>query len=64
MKNSFSIDNIDPNLSKLREKVNSGKASELEKADLRKSIDKVSEEILNLSDDEIFNVEHVKVRNT
>ena len=60
MKNSFNVDNIDPNLSKLRKKVNSGKASELEKEDLRKSIDKVSEEILNLSDDEIFNIEHVK----
>jgi formylmethanofuran dehydrogenase subunit E len=62
MKSSFSIDKIDPNLSKLRVKVNSGKASELEKEDLKKIIAKVSEEIINIPDDEIFNIEHVKAK--
>ena len=60
MKNSFSVNNIDPNLSKLREKVKSGEASESEKEDLKKIIVKVSNEIINLPADQIFNVEHVK----
>jgi formylmethanofuran dehydrogenase subunit E len=60
MRNSFSVDNIDPNLSKLREKVRSGKASESEEEDLNKIIVKVSNEIINLPADQIFNIEHIK----
>lgn len=62
MKNSFSVDKINPNLSKLREKVNSGKASELDIEYLKKITVKVSEKIVNLPYDKIFNVEHVKAK--
>jgi len=61
MKNSFNIDKIDPNLSKLREKVNSGKASKDEEIKLKETIHKVSEEIINLPAEEIFDVEQVKL---
>lgn len=60
MKESFSVDNIDPNLSKLRENVNSGIASASEIADLKKIIDEVSNKIINLPAGKIFNVEHIK----
>lgn len=60
MKNSFSIDNIDPELSKLRQKARSGQASKEEEENLKKIIVDVSNKIINLPYDEIFNVEHVK----
>jgi len=60
MKDSFSIDKIDPNLSKLREKVNKGAAGEEEKLKLKEITVKVSNEVLNLPDEEIFYVEHLQ----
>ena len=60
LKDTFSVDKIDPKLSKLRQKVKSGKASEDEKAELEKKLDSVSETIINLPNDEIFNMEHIK----
>ncbi|WP_414468663.1 FmdE family protein [Methanobacterium sp. ACI-7] len=61
MKKSFSVENIDPNLNKLRQKVKSGNANEDEKVELNTRLNSVSEAIINLPDEKIFNVEHVKV---
>lgn len=60
LKDTFSVDKIDPKLSKLRQKVKSGKASEEEKAELEKRLNSVSEAIINLPDDKIFNIEHIE----
>ncbi|MGB9936879.1 MAG: FmdE family protein [Methanobacterium sp.] len=61
MKKSFSVENIDPHLNKLRQKVKSGDASEDEKDELNKRLESVSKAIINLDDEEIFNVEHIKL---
>ena len=58
---SFSVDTLAPELGKLRSKVNSGIANELEKADLKEMINEVSNEILKIPYNEMFHVEHVKV---
>jgi len=60
LKDSFSVDTLAPQISKLRSKVNSGIASELEKADLNQLIIDVSKEILKIPYNEMFNVEHVQ----
>jgi formylmethanofuran dehydrogenase subunit E len=59
--NSFSVDTLAPELGKLRSKVNSGIANELEKADLKNMINEVSNEILEIPYNEMFHVEHIKV---
>jgi formylmethanofuran dehydrogenase subunit E len=61
LKDSFSVDTLAPQISKLRAKVNSGIASELEKADLDQMIVDISKEILEIPYKEMFNVEHVQV---
>ncbi|MBI5680667.1 MAG: TraR/DksA C4-type zinc finger protein [Methanobacterium sp.] len=60
LKDSFSVDKIDPMLNKLRRKVNSGQASLEDKENLKIHVDKASMEILNLPAKEMFNIEHVK----
>jgi len=61
LKDSFSIDTLAPQISKLRAKVNSGIASELEKEDLKQLVLDVSKEIIEIPYKEMFNVEHVHV---
>ncbi len=61
IKNSFNIDNINPELGKIRAKVRSNKASEDEKKKLADITNEVSDKIIKLPADEIFNVEHVKM---
>jgi formylmethanofuran dehydrogenase subunit E len=61
LKNSFSVDSLAPKLSKLRAKVNSGIASELEKEDLKQMTVDVSNEILEIPYKKMFHVEHVEV---
>jgi formylmethanofuran dehydrogenase subunit E len=60
LKDSFSIDTLAPQISKLRSKVNSGIASELEKADLNQLVVDVSKEIIEIPYKEMFNVEHIQ----
>ena len=61
LKNSFSVDTLAPKLGRLRAKVNSGIASELEKEDLKQMTIDVSNEILEIPYKKMFNVEHVEV---
>jgi formylmethanofuran dehydrogenase subunit E len=61
LKDTFSVEKIDPELSKLRQKVKSGLASKEEKTELDKRLNSVSEAIINLPDDKIFDIEHIKV---
>jgi formylmethanofuran dehydrogenase subunit E len=61
LKDSFSVDTLAPQISKLRAKVNSGIASELEKEDLNQLIVDVSKEIIEIPYKEMFNVEQVQV---
>jgi formylmethanofuran dehydrogenase subunit E len=61
LKNSFSVDSLAPELGKLRALVNSGIATELEKADLKNMIVDVSNEILEIPYNKMFDVEHVEV---
>ncbi len=61
LKNSFSVDTMAPKLGKLRAKVNSGIASQLEKDDLNNMIIDVSDEILELPYEKMFDVKHVEM---
>jgi formylmethanofuran dehydrogenase subunit E len=61
LKDSFSVDTLAPQISKLRAKVNSGIASELEKEDLNQLVVDVSKEIIEIPYKEMFNVEQVQV---
>lgn len=58
---SFSVDSLAPELGRLRSKVNSGIASEQEKADLKDMVVEVSQEILDIPYSKMFNIEHVDV---
>lgn len=62
LKDSFSVDSLAPELGRLRAKVNSGIASEQEKADLKEMIVEVSQEILNIPYNKMFQVEQVDVK--
>ena len=61
LKNSFSVDTMAPKLGKLRAQVNSGIATELEKADLENMIEDVSEEILEIPYSKMFDIKHVEL---
>ena len=61
LNDSFSVDTLAPQLSKLRALVNSGVATELEKADLKQMTVEVSEEILDIPNSKMFHIEHVEV---
>lgn len=62
LKDSFSVDSLAPELGRLRAKVNSGISSEQEKADLKDMIVEVSNEILNIPYNKMFQVEQVDVK--
>ncbi|MEN4018263.1 MAG: FmdE family protein [Methanobacterium sp.] len=55
------IDEMDPEFAKIREKVFSGSTSEEEKAEFEKQKDKTSYDILDMPDNELFKIEHVKI---
>ncbi len=57
-----SIDEIDPEFAKIRAKMVSGYVNEDEKLEFEKLKDKISQNILNMSDNELFKIEHVKMK--
>jgi formylmethanofuran dehydrogenase subunit E len=61
LNDSFSVDILAPQLEKLRGTVNSGIATDLEKADLKQMTEEVSHEILEIPYNKMFHVEHVEV---
>ena len=61
LKDSFSVDALAPKLGKLRAQVNAGNANELEKADLKNMVVDVSNEILEIPYENMFDIEHVKM---
>jgi formylmethanofuran dehydrogenase subunit E len=61
LKNSFSVDSLAPELGKLRARVNSGIATELEKDDMKNMTVDVSNDILEIPYNKMFDVEHVEV---
>lgn len=62
LKDSFSVDSLAPELGRLRAKVNSGIASEQEKADLKEMVEEVSKEVLNIPYNKMFRVEHINMK--
>lgn len=61
LKDSFSVELLAPQLNKLRAKVNAGNATELEKEDLKSMVLDVSNEILEIPYENMFDVEHVQM---
>jgi formylmethanofuran dehydrogenase subunit E len=61
LKSSFNIDDIDPELSKLRPKVMSGTASESETLEFRKRMNGISEYMREAPVEKMFDIKHVNV---
>jgi formylmethanofuran dehydrogenase subunit E len=61
LNDSFSVDILAPQLEKLRGTVNSGIATDLEKADLKQMTIDVSKEILEIPYNKMFHIEHVEM---
>lgn len=61
LKDSFEMDKIDPELSTLRKKISSGAANTQEKDILKEKISYVTEKILQMDEEEIFQSEEVKI---
>jgi Formylmethanofuran dehydrogenase subunit E len=61
LNDSFSVDTLAPQLEKLRGTVNSGIATDLEKADLKQMTIDVSQEILEIPYNKMFHIEHIEV---
>jgi formylmethanofuran dehydrogenase subunit E len=61
LNDSFSVDILAPQLEKLRGAVNSGIATDLEKADLKEMTEDVSKEILEIPYNKLFHAEHIEV---
>lgn len=61
LKNSFEMDKLDPELSILRKKVSSGEATSQEKAILMEKIRSVTEKILQMDEEDIFQLEEVSM---
>ena len=61
LNDSFNVDILAPQLEKLRGAVNSGIATDLEKEDLKKMTEEVSQEILAIPYDKLFHSEHVEI---
>ncbi len=61
LNDSFSVDTLAPQLEKLRGVVNSGIATDLEKADLKQMTVDVSQEILEIPYNKMFHIEHIEV---
>ncbi|WP_370572562.1 FmdE family protein [Methanomethylovorans sp.] len=62
LKASFNIDNIDPEVSKLRPKVMSGVATEEENKDFRERMDGISQTMRNTPVEEMFDIKFVDVK--
>jgi formylmethanofuran dehydrogenase subunit E len=61
LRDSFNMDNIDPTLSQLREKVLLQTASAEEKAEFHQQMEKVSDNMMTIPDEVLFDIKHVKV---
>jgi formylmethanofuran dehydrogenase subunit E len=61
MKSNFDINKLEPKLSEIRQKVSNGVASQEEKKELGKLMEKVSEKVLMLPPEEIFVVQKVEL---
>lgn len=61
LKDSFEMSELDPELSILREKISSGEATPQEKELLKEKISAVTEKILQMDEEEIFQSEEVKM---
>jgi formylmethanofuran dehydrogenase subunit E len=61
LKPDFNIDDLDPELSKLRPKVMSGKASESERLEFEKRMNGVSEQMRERSPEELFDIKYVNI---
>lgn len=62
LKASFNIDNIDPEVSKLRPKVMSGTATEEENKDFRERMDVISQTMRKTPVEEMFDIQFVDVK--
>jgi formylmethanofuran dehydrogenase subunit E len=58
---SVNLEHMDPTWSRLRRKVTSGYATSLERQDFRKRADIIAEQLMNMPEEDLFNVKHIEI---
>ena len=62
MKNDFDINKLEPKLASIRQKVAKGQATQDEKEELGKLMREVSQKVLELPPEDIFNIKKVEIQ--
>lgn len=61
LNSSVNLEHMDPTWSRLRRKVTSGSATSLEQQDFRKRADIIAEKLMNMPEEDLFNVKHIEI---
>jgi len=61
LNSSVNLEHMDPTWSRLRGKVTSGSATSIEQQDFRKRADIMAEKLMNMPEEELFNVTHIEI---
>jgi formylmethanofuran dehydrogenase subunit E len=61
LNSSVNLEHMDPTWSQLRVKVTSGSATSIEQQDFRKRADIIAEKLMNMPEETLFNVTHIKI---
>ncbi|MGA3359901.1 MAG: FmdE family protein [Halobacteriota archaeon] len=61
LKSSVDLEHMDPAWSQLRTKVTAGSATPEEEQDFRKRADRIAEKLMNMPEEDLFNVTHVEI---
>jgi formylmethanofuran dehydrogenase subunit E len=61
LKSSMDLEHLDPTWNELRRKVTSGTATSNEQHDFRKRADRIAEKVMNMPEQDLFNVARIKI---
>jgi formylmethanofuran dehydrogenase subunit E len=61
LNSSVDLEQLDPIWSQLRRKVISGSATSIEQQDFRKRADIIAEKLMNMPEEDLFNVKHIEI---
>jgi formylmethanofuran dehydrogenase subunit E len=61
LNSSVNLEHMGPTWSRLRRKVMSGSATSIEQQDFRKRADIIAEKLMNMPEEDLFNVKHIEI---
>lgn len=61
LNSSVNLEQMDPTWSQLRKKVSSGSATSLEQQDFRQRAEIIAENLMNMPEEDLFNVKHIEI---